>query len=107
MAFRHTIQSAGVPIADLMPALTTERRLTGLTLHADVAATTGDVFYLRLISGLGDEFDTVLYSITLSTASTTDIAKTDFNLPMFVGDALRVDFTNTDGRTYGISLILE
>jgi hypothetical protein len=107
MAFRHTIKSEGAAIDDTMPALTTPRKLVAFTLHASAAPTTGDVLYVRLKSALGAAYDAVLYSLNLSTASTTDILKSDFELPLFDGDAIQVEFANSDGNTFGIQVILE
>lgn len=107
MAFVHTIKSTGGAINDTMPALTSERQLVAMTVHVDVACVTGDTFALTLDSRLGGDYDTVLYSIVLSTASTVNILKSDFNLPLLPGDSLRTTFTNTDMRTFGIQLIME
>jgi len=107
MAFVHTIKSEGGAINDTMPALTSDRKLVALTVHVNTAPTTADVFSVILDSRHGAEYDTTLYSITLSAASTVNILKSDFNLPLTVGDALRVTFTNTDMRVFGIQLILE
>jgi hypothetical protein len=87
--------------------MTSDRRLVALTVHVNTAPTTGDVFSVILDSRHGAEYDTTLYSITLSSASTVNVLKSDFNLPLTVGDALRVTFTNTDGRVFGIQLIME
>lgn len=107
MAFVHTIKSEGGAIDYTTPALTSDRRLVALTVHVNVAPTTGDTFSVILDSRHGADYDTTLYSIVLSTASTVNVLKSDFNLPMTVGDALRVTFTNTDMRVFGIQLILE
>ena len=109
MAYVHRIYSEGGAIDNTMPALTTQRKLVGFTLHASAAPTTADVLYVTLKSGAGELFDTVLYSLTLSTGSTTDIIQSgdDFNVPLFVGDAVRVQYLNTDQRKYGIQLIME
>jgi hypothetical protein len=107
MAFVHTIKAEGGAINYTTPAMTSDRRLVAMTVRVNVAPTTGDVFSVILDSKHGAEYDATLYSITLSSASTANILKSDFNLPLSVGDALRVTFLNTDGRTFGIQLILE
>ena len=107
MAFVHTIKSEGGAINYTTPTMTSDRRLVALTVHVNTAPTTADVFSLVLDSRHGADYDTTLYSITLSTASTVNILKSDFNLPLTVGDALRVTFTNTDMRVFGLQLILE
>lgn len=105
--FVHTIQSVGGAISDTMPALTSQRVFRGFTLHASAAPTTADVFTVTLDSVHGAAFDVVLYSLTLSTGSTVNIVKTDYDLPLGVGDSLRTAFTNTDVGTFGIQLIME
>lgn len=107
MAFTHTIKSTGGAIDNTTPEMTSPRRLVAMTVHVSAAPTTADTFTLRLDSNHGSEFDTTLYSIVPSAGGTTDILKSDFNLPMAVGDALRVTFANSDHRTLGIQLILE
>jgi hypothetical protein len=107
MAFVHTIKSEGGAINYTTPTMTSDRRLVALTVRVNVAPTTGDTFSVILDSKHGADYDTTLYSIVLSTASTANILKSDFNLPLSVGDALRVTFTNTDMRVFGIQLILE
>jgi hypothetical protein len=106
MRKQYAIHSTGTPIAETLIGIG-DSKLVGLTLHASAAPTTADVFYVKLDSRNGADFDAVLYSITLSTASTTDIAKTDFNLPVFAGDAVRIEFANTDGVTFGITVLTE
>jgi len=109
MAFVHRIYSEGAAIDDHMPALTSGRTLVGFTLHASAAPTTADVLYVTLDSAAGEAYDVVLYSLTLSTGSTTDIIQsgTDFNVPLYVGDSIHVQFANTDGNTFGIQLLME
>jgi len=109
MAFRHIIKSEGAAIDDTMPALTTPRRLVAFTLHASAAPTTADVLYVRLKNGLGEEYDVILYSLTLSTTGTTDIVRCGdlFGVPLFEGDAIQVEYANTDANTIGIQLIFE
>jgi hypothetical protein len=107
MAFVHTIKAEGSAVNYTTPAMTSNTRFVALTVHVDVAPTTADVFSVILDSRHGAEFDTTLYSITLSTASTVNVLKSDFNLPLVVGDKLRVTFANTDKRTFGVQLITE
>lgn len=105
--YRHLILSEGGAIDDTMPAVTSERRLVGMTVHVSAAPTTSENFVVTLLSSLGEEYSTVLYTLDLSTGSTTDVLYTDFNLPLFSGDAVRTTYTNTDAGTIGVQLILE
>ena len=40
-------------------------------------------------------------------AGVTDVALTDLGIPLYIGDALKVTWTNTDARTIGVRLCLE
>jgi len=105
--FRERVYSDGAAIDTTMPPVLSNRRLVAMTLHADAAPTTSETFTVTLLSVFGSAFDTVLYSLDLSGIGVTDIAKTDFDLPLIVGDALRVQYANTDANTFGIQLIME
>lgn len=105
--FIHTIYSDGAAISDTTPAMTGERRLTGLLVHLSSAAATSENLTLTLDSVDGAAHDVVLYKINLGASSLSDVVYTDFNMPLQPGDALRTTYTNTDARKIGIRLILE
>ena len=106
-AYRHTILSEGAAINDTFDALTSAQRLVGMTVHVDAAPTTSEDFTVTLNSSLGAQYDTILYSLDLSTGSTTDVLYTEFNLPLFPGDAVTTTYTNTDANTVAVVLIWE
>lgn len=106
-AYRHTILSEGAAISDTMDVVTSARRLIGMTVHVDAAPTTSESFTVTLNSVLGADYDTVIYSLDLATDSTTDVLYTDFNLPLYPGDAITTAYTNTDANTIGVVFILE
>ena len=104
--YAHRILAAGA-ISSVTDAFTSERRLLGVTVHFSAAPTTSEYLTVSLDSADGPEYDVVIYRIDPAAASTTDIVYTDANLPLVVGDALRVVYANSDARTVGIRLVLE
>jgi len=81
--------------------------LEGLLVHVSAAPTTSGSFTVTLDSRLGAAYDTVLYSINLATASTTDVFNNDLRLLLEAGDALDIAYANADGRTIGVQLIFQ
>jgi hypothetical protein len=78
-----------------------------MTVHVGSVPGTSELFTVTLDSKHGAEYDTVLYSLDLNAGSTVNILKTDFNLPLDVGDALVVIYPNVSAVTIGAQLILE
>ena len=81
-----------------------------ITLHLNAAPTTSENFIITVDSGRGAAYDTVVYSVNLSTASTTDVILTEqlSDLPILIkNDVLLITFTNTDGNTWGLTVIAE
>lgn len=103
----HNIVSTGNAIDHTTPEFTSDRRLIGMTAHVSAAPTTSEYMTLTLLSVFGPEFDTVLYRLDLSAASTTDVLWTDANLPLRTGDALRLAYANSNRNTIGIRLLLD
>jgi len=81
--------------------------LKELRIHVSAAPTTAGSFTVRLDSVEGAAHDLLIYSIDLSTASTTDVFNNDLELLLVPGDALDVAYANADGRTIGVQLIFE
>lgn len=78
-------------------------RVVSVTLNLDAAPTTSEIFTITLNSVAGSDYDTLLYSLNLSTGSTTDVLWfPDQPLWLQPGDAIDVAFANTDGNTYGV-----
>jgi hypothetical protein len=86
-------------------ALTCEETLTAILIHVGVAPVTSENLVITLDSVDGAAYDTVL--LTHDLVGVTDLAYTDIDLPLHVGDALKVTYTNTDTRTVGVRLVLE
>ena len=103
---RFTFDVAGGAIAQTF-APSGPLWLRGLLIHVSAAPTTAGSFTVTLDSQFGAAYDTVLYSIDLSTASTTDVFNNDLELLLEAGDALDVAYANADGRTIGVQLIFE
>jgi hypothetical protein len=93
--------SCTVPVGDTY-------RVHSVTLHLNAAPTTSEDFTITLDADAGAAYDTLLYSLDLSTASTTDLLWQP-DAPLFLegGDALDVAYTNTDTGTYGVQITVE
>jgi hypothetical protein len=103
---RHSILSVGGAIDSTYGPVTTQQRLEELEIHVNTAPTSAATLYLYRDSGLGAEFDTLIYSINLQAASTTDVFNVALGVPLLEGDGLRVTYTNPDARTIGVLLHL-
>lgn len=84
--------------------------LRRLTLHMSAAPVASENFVVKIDSDLGAGYDTTLYSLDLSTGSTTDVLLTDeeFGELEFVeGEVVTVTYTNTNTNTWGLTAIFE
>ena len=80
-------------------------QLISVTMHADAAATTSENFTITLDANAGAAYDTLLYALDLSAASTVDLLwQPDAPLLLEGGDAVDVAFANTDTDTYGVQI---
>ena len=104
----HRILAEGGAISDVTDVMTGDTYLDAVLVHVSTAPTTSEYFSITVESVAGSAYDTVLYRIDLSAASTTDIVLTpsDLGLPLLEGDALRTAYANTDGRTIGATYLL-
>lgn len=79
----------------------------GYSIHLSAAPTTSENFTITLDAIDGAAYDVLQYSRDFSSASDTDIIYTvpkGERVPKKKDDILRVAWTNTDGRTYGLKL---
>ncbi len=77
-----------------------------INLTFDTAPTTSEDLTVTLDSGQGAAYDTVLYTVDPSVASVTNL--TIEELPGFMnGDALLIEYTNTDTRAILGTAVLE
>ena len=84
-------------------AITDEFQLEKITCHFSSAPTTSQNFVVTLDSNAGAAYDTTLLSVNPSLTATTDIVYIP-NTKFVSGDKINITFTNTDTRTYGLSL---
>ena len=77
-----------------------------ITLNLNLAPTTSESLTVTINSVSGAAYDTLIYSLDLSTASTTDLLwQPSEDLWLMPGDSLDIAYTNTDKRTYGLSVV--
>lgn len=99
---QHRILSEGAKIDNTFGPVKSETQVEALMLHVSSAPTTSEYLTVTLDSAAGAAYDTVLYRIDLSAASTTDVFWRE-SFTLHPGDALRTAYTNTDGRTIGVT----
>ena len=85
------------------------KRLLWVSLESVHAApTTSENFTITLNHATAAAYDTLLYSLDLSTGSTVDLAWfLDEPLYLLPDDSLDIAYTNTDTGTYGLSVVLK
>lgn len=79
----------------------------GFSIKMSSAPTTSESFTIKLDSADGSNFDVLIFSRNWSTLSDTDLIWTtpeDELIPFEKDDILRIAWTNTDDRTYGLKL---
>ena len=96
--------SAAIALSITVPESATYQ-LISVTMHADAAATTSENFTVTLDANAGAVYDTLLYSLDLSAASTVNLLwQPDSPLFLEGGDAIDVAFANTDTDEYGVQI---
>jgi len=80
-------------------------RLVSVTCHFNAAPTTSEVFTVRLDANAGAIYDTLLYSLDPSATAATDIIYHPADEQILEGgDAIDVQYDNTDARNYGAQI---
>ena len=80
-------------------------QITEVRLHLDGAATQ-ETLTISIDSTGGATYDSILYSVAM--AGNTDVVwRPDQPVPLYKGDILKVDWTNTDAATYGLEVLYE
>ena len=103
--FKVNVTSAVAIAASVTVPAGDTYQLVSVTMHADAAASTSEDFTITLDAHAGAAYDTLLYSLDLSAASTVDLLwQPDEPLLLEGGDAIDVAFTNTDTDTYGVQI---
>ena len=80
--------------------------LESVTLNLNTAPTTSESFTITLNANDGAAYDTLLQSVDLSAAATTDLVYKPDGGPLLCesGDAIDVAWANTDTKTYGLRI---
>jgi len=103
--YKVNVTGAAAIAASLTVPASATYQLISVTMHADAAATTSENLTITLNANAGAAYDTLLYSLDLSAASTVDLVwYPDEPLLLEGGDAVDVAFTNTDTDTYGVQI---
>jgi hypothetical protein len=99
------VNATGAVAINTTTAIANEFKLLKVLCHFSSAPTTSENFVVTLDSAAGAAYDTVLKSVNPSSTSSTDIVFLPEGEMKFVsGDEVKVTFTNTDTRTYGLSI---
>ena len=99
------VTATGAAAINTTTAVAAEWKLLQVTVHFSTAPTTSQNFVLTLDNTTGVAYDTVLYSINPSLSAATDLVFTpDSELKFRSGDEVVATFTNTDTRTYGLTI---
>ena len=83
-------------------------RLLWVGLHTSDAATTTEDFTVTYDSAEGSAYDVLMQERDLASESTTDLSWVPED-PVYLmpGDAVAVAFPNTEGETWGLTVVLE
>ena len=99
------LNATGSAAINSTTAVAAEFKLLKVTCHFSAAPTTSENFQLKLDAVAGAAYDTVLYVLNPSLSAATDIVfLPDGEMKFKTGDELVTTFTNTDTRTYGLSV---
>lgn len=80
-------------------------RLVSVSCNFNAAPTTAENFTVTLDSNAGAIYDLLLYSLDPSAGATSDILwQPDEEIILEGGDAIDVQFDNTDARNYGAQI---
>lgn len=107
--YRFDVRAVNAAINYTTEAMGSERVLKAIYAGFSTAPTTPENFVVTLVSHLGADYNTILYSSDPGTDSVDYIANggTPLNAPLHPDDKLKVTYTNTDARTIGVTLVLQ
>jgi hypothetical protein len=109
-----TAATGAAAIAASTGAFSQPFELDNITLHLSAAGTTAENFTVTLNAADGSAYDTLLFSLDLSTDSVTDLVlrpgdgnNQNDGLPRLFasGDSIDVAWPNTETRTYGLRIV--
>jgi len=99
------LNATGAVALNATTAIAAEFRLIQVTCHFSAAPTTSENFVVKLDATAGATYDTTLFTTNPSLSAATDLVFIpDSDLKFKSGDEIVVTFTNTDTRTYGLSV---
>lgn len=99
------VNATGAAAIATSTAIAAEWKLLAVTVHFSSAPTTSQNLTMTLNAVAGAAYDTILYSVDPSLSAATDVVYIpDGEMKFFVGDELDIAFTNTDTRTYGLTI---
>jgi len=102
------VTATGAAAINTTTAIAAEWKVVQVTVHFSAAPTTSENLVLTLDNTTGVAYDTILYSVNPSLSSATDVVYVpDGEMKFRSGDELKVTFTNTDARTYGLSVFYQ
>jgi hypothetical protein len=104
--FKQATKGAGAIAAVVEVPISQIYKIEHVTLHLSAAPTTSEDFTITLDANAGAAYDTLLQTTDLSSSSTTDLVwYPDASLHLTGGDALDIEYLNTDGALYGLEVV--
>ena len=103
---KHTATGAGAMAEQVVAPVAS--RLLWVGLHLSAAPTTSENLTVTYDSAAGSAYDVLMQTRNLATEAITDLSWVPED-PVYLlpGDAVAVAFTNTDTKTWGLSVVLE
>lgn len=99
------LNATGAVAINSTTAVAAEFKLLKVVCHFSAAPTSSENFVIKLDSVAGAAYDTVLFTSNPSLSAATDLVfLPDGDMKFKTGDEIVTTFTNTDGRTYGLSV---
>ena len=106
-ALRKDVATAATGAIALSATAVKATELKSVSLNLNTAPTTSENFTITLNANAGAAYDILLYSVDLSSGSTTTMVwYPDEPLFLETGDSIDVAYTNTDTRTYGVQITM-
>lgn len=108
MIYKHGESGLGSILVTAGANTGRQARLISVSAKFDVAPTTAGRLTVTLDALAGSEYDTVLYSVDLATATATNLFyQPDQPTWIVAGDVIKVEYANTDKRLYGVQITME
>jgi hypothetical protein len=83
-------------------------QVISVTCHFNAAPVSAEDFTITLDNASGPGYDILLYTVDPSVGAVTDILwQPDEELDLVGGDAVLVQYDNTDARNYGVQVTLK